>query len=125
MRTPPLLPRGEGVHGGERTQSRDLSDRDLRRGDGDRARRFRLRPGCRGRLAAHPVTVANRDADHVLWPRRARILGVVVRHALRWQRLWPFLVGAAIGLPLGVAVLRYTNPGYVRIGVGIVLILFS
>jgi uncharacterized membrane protein YfcA len=48
-----------------------------------------------------------------------------LRQALRWQRLWPFLVGAAIGVPLGVAVLRYTNPGYVRIGVGVVLILFS
>jgi len=74
---------------------------------------------------------------HILSPLQTATLimsfGLVVqgfsvwklRQALRWQRLWPFLVGAAIGLPLGVAVLRYTNPGYVRIGVGIVLILFS
>jgi uncharacterized membrane protein YfcA len=74
---------------------------------------------------------------HILSPLQTATLimafGLVVqgvsvwklRQALRWTRLWPFLVGAAIGVPLGVAVLRYTNPGYVRIGIGIVLILFS
>ena len=36
------------------------------------------------------------------------VQGVAVwklRHALRWRRLWPFLLGAALGVPVGVAVL--------------------
>src|SRR5207245_11752013 len=38
-----------------------------------------------------------------------------LRHALRWSRLWPFLVGAACGLPLGVAVLGWARPDYGRL----------
>src|ERR1700731_2496096 len=48
-----------------------------------------------------------------------------LRAALRWRRLWPFFVGAALGVPLGVAVLSWTRPDYVRTGVGVVLVLFS
>jgi uncharacterized membrane protein YfcA len=48
-----------------------------------------------------------------------------LRHALDWKRLWPFLAGAAIGVPCGVAVLTWANPAYVRMGVGVFLILYS
>jgi uncharacterized membrane protein YfcA len=48
-----------------------------------------------------------------------------LRHALDWKKLWPFIVGAAIGVPVGVAVLTWANPAYVRIGVGVFLILYS
>jgi len=74
---------------------------------------------------------------HILSPLQTATLiiafGLVVqgysvwklRQALQWQRLWPFLVGAALGVPLGVAVLRWTRPDIVRTGVGVILILFS
>jgi hypothetical protein len=48
-----------------------------------------------------------------------------LRHALDWKKLWPFIIGAAIGVPAGVAVLTWANPVYVRIGVGVFLILYS
>src|SRR5215831_8718273 len=74
---------------------------------------------------------------HILTPLQTATLiiafGLVVqgisvwklRHALRWSRLWPFLAGAAFGVPLGVAILRWSNPEHVRIAVGVVLVLYS
>jgi len=48
-----------------------------------------------------------------------------LRHALKWTRLWPFLIGAALGVPLGVAVLDWANADHVRIAIGAILILYS
>jgi uncharacterized membrane protein YfcA len=48
-----------------------------------------------------------------------------LRHALDWRRLWPFIAGAAIGVPVGVAVLGWANPAYVRAGIGVFLVLYS
>src|SRR5262245_41689253 len=48
-----------------------------------------------------------------------------LRHALNWRRLAPFLIGAALGVPLGVAVLKIANPAHVRAGVGVLLVLYS
>ena len=48
-----------------------------------------------------------------------------LRHALDWRTLWPFIGGAAIGVPLGVAVLGSANPAYVRAGIGVFLVLYS
>src|SRR5215472_6038164 len=48
-----------------------------------------------------------------------------LRAALNWSRLWPFLLGAAIGVPIGVAILEWTNPAYLRKAIGAVLALYS
>jgi uncharacterized protein len=48
-----------------------------------------------------------------------------LRHALNWSRLWPFLLGGALGVPLGVGILEWVNPRHLREGVGAVLILYS
>ncbi|MDB5376160.1 MAG: permease [Rubritepida sp.] len=48
-----------------------------------------------------------------------------VRRALSVARLWPFLVGAVLGVPIGVEFLRGGDPSLIRRGVGIVLLLFS
>jgi uncharacterized membrane protein YfcA len=48
-----------------------------------------------------------------------------LRHALEWQMLWPFVIGAAIGVPIGVAILGWANPAHVKIGFGIFLILYG
>jgi uncharacterized membrane protein YfcA len=48
-----------------------------------------------------------------------------LRHALDWKKLWPFIAGAAIGVPAGVTVLTWANPAYVRAGVGALLVLYS
>lgn len=48
-----------------------------------------------------------------------------LRRALDWRRLWPFVAGAALGVPLGVGILTFANPGYVRAGIGLFLVLYS
>jgi uncharacterized protein len=48
-----------------------------------------------------------------------------LRHALNWSRLWPFLLGGALGVPVGVGILEWVNPRHLREGVGVVLILYS
>jgi uncharacterized membrane protein YfcA len=74
---------------------------------------------------------------HVLTPLQTASLiiafglivqGVAVwklRHALQWRRLWPFLLGGVLGVPLGVALLSYANPDHMRAGIGTLLIAYS
>ena len=48
-----------------------------------------------------------------------------LRRALDWHKLWPFLVGAAIGVPAGVAILTWANPAHLRAGIGAFLVVYS
>jgi uncharacterized membrane protein YfcA len=48
-----------------------------------------------------------------------------LRRALDWRLLWPFIAGAALGIPLGVSILTYADPAYVKAGVGAFLVLYS
>ncbi len=48
-----------------------------------------------------------------------------LRHALSWSRLWPFLVGGAPGVAIGVLVLRWANPAHMRAGIGAFLVLYA
>jgi uncharacterized protein len=73
---------------------------------------------------------------HVLTPLQTATLFVVfglvvqgysawqLRHALHSSRLWPFLLGGVIGVPIGVEVLRWTDPGSIRKGIGLFLVAF-
>jgi uncharacterized protein len=48
-----------------------------------------------------------------------------LRHALQVARLVPFIVGGAIGIPLGAAVLNWATPTQMRAFIGLALIVFS
>jgi len=48
-----------------------------------------------------------------------------LRHALSWRKVMPFIIGGAVGVPLGTMLLAYINPAYLRIGVGVLLVLYS
>ena len=48
-----------------------------------------------------------------------------LRGALNWRRLLPFIAGAALGVPIGVGILTWANPTHVRMGIGVVLVLYS
>lgn len=48
-----------------------------------------------------------------------------LRRALQWARLWPFLVGAAFGVPVGIVTLKLAPPHHVRVAVGALLVLYS
>lgn len=48
-----------------------------------------------------------------------------LRHALDTQKVWPLVLGTVIGIPIGVGILAYLNPVYLRFGVGVLLVLFT
>jgi uncharacterized membrane protein YfcA len=48
-----------------------------------------------------------------------------LRHAMSWRKVMPFIIGGAVGVPIGTMLLAYTNPAYLRIGVGVLLVLYS
>src|SRR3954465_6865705 len=48
-----------------------------------------------------------------------------LRRALDWKKLRPFLLGAALGVPVGVGILTWASPAHVRAGVGVFLVLYS
>jgi uncharacterized protein len=48
-----------------------------------------------------------------------------LRRALDWSKLWPFILGAAIGVPVGIAILGWANPAHVRTCIGVFLVLYS
>jgi uncharacterized membrane protein YfcA len=48
-----------------------------------------------------------------------------LRHALDWERLWPLVLGSALGIPAGGALLQLASPSQLRVTVGVLLILFA
>src|SRR5579859_3893257 len=48
-----------------------------------------------------------------------------LRYSINLLRLAPFIAGSALGVPVGIAVLRWMPPTYLRGGVGVLLIGFS
>jgi uncharacterized membrane protein YfcA len=48
-----------------------------------------------------------------------------VRHGLKWPRILPFVIGGAVGVPLGAYLVTFLNPAHVRVGVGALLIVYS
>ena len=74
---------------------------------------------------------------HILTPLQTATLiiafGLIVqgysvwklRAAVNWQHLWPFLLGAALGVPIGVGILEWANPAHLRKAIGAVLALYG
>ena len=48
-----------------------------------------------------------------------------LRHEWSWQSIWPLTTGTAIGIPIGVMLLTHINPAWVRLGVGVLLVLYA
>lgn len=48
-----------------------------------------------------------------------------LRHAVRWRSAAPFIIGGLMGVPAGTMLLTYIDPAYMRIGVGILLVVYS
>ena len=48
-----------------------------------------------------------------------------LRHALNGRAVVPFIVGGAVGVPAGAMLLSYIDQDYLRIGVGVLLVLYS
>ena len=49
-----------------------------------------------------------------------------LRHALRWRAVAPFIIGGAVGVPVGSGTAEpIINPAHLRIGVGVLLVFYS
>lgn len=48
-----------------------------------------------------------------------------LRRSIVPARVWPFILGSAIGIPIGVLLLRWLTAGQLRLGIAALLILFS
>lgn len=44
-----------------------------------------------------------------------------MRSAFNWPRLWPFLAGGIIGVPVGLSLLQLMDPLYFKFGIGLLL----
>lgn len=48
-----------------------------------------------------------------------------LRHAVRWRKAAPFIAGGLIGVPAGTMLLTYIDPANMRVGIGVLLIVYS
>lgn len=69
-------------------------------------------------VQAVPLAAASAVAAHLTTLAR-------VRHGVHWPRLWPFLAGGAVGLPLGVALLPLIDAGPAKLALGLLLVLYA
>jgi uncharacterized protein len=49
----------------------------------------------------------------------------MLRRALSWRSVAPFIIGGVIGVPIGTMLLTSINPAYLRTGVGLLLMLYG
>ncbi|HYD32483.1 MAG TPA: sulfite exporter TauE/SafE family protein [Azospirillaceae bacterium] len=67
---------------------------------------------------AVPLIVASGLAIHVLSM-------VQLRSIIDVKRLWPFLIGGVLGVPLGVLVLKHVDPQGFRLSIGVLMIAYA
>src|SRR5258708_29618488 len=48
-----------------------------------------------------------------------------LRRTMSWKLAWPLTLGSTLGIPIGVMLLTYINAGYLRFGVGVLLVLYT
>ena len=70
-----------------------------------------------------PVETTALIAGYGLWTQGYGVWKL--RQTLNWRTVAPFIIGGMIGVPLGAVLLTYLNPGYVRFGVGVLLVIYS
>ncbi len=48
-----------------------------------------------------------------------------VRHAISWRAVAPYIIGGALGIPAGTALVTSVDPGTVRLTIGVLLLAYS
>ncbi len=48
-----------------------------------------------------------------------------LRDTLAWNNLAPFIIGGIFGIPIGTALLTYSDPAYLRAGAGLLLVIYG
>jgi uncharacterized membrane protein YfcA len=74
---------------------------------------------------------------HIMSPTQSALLivlsGIVtqgagiwrVRHAISWRAVLPYIIGGALGIPAGTALLTSVNPDTLRLVIGVLLLIYS
>jgi uncharacterized protein len=70
-----------------------------------------------------PVQTAALIAGYGLLTQGYGILKL--RQALNWRAIWPLSRGTTIGIRIGVILPNYISPVYLRLGVGVLLVLYA
>jgi uncharacterized membrane protein YfcA len=70
-----------------------------------------------------PIQTTALIAGYGLWTQGYGVWKL--RHTLSWRTVAPFIIGGTIGVPIGTMLLTYVNPGYLRGGVGMLLVIYS
>jgi uncharacterized membrane protein YfcA len=70
-----------------------------------------------------PVQTATLIIGYGLWTQGYGVWKL--RHSLAWRSVAPFLLGGAIGVPIGTLLLTFADPAFLRTGVGLLLVLYS
>jgi len=69
-------------------------------------------------LTAAPLTALCGVAGHIQSLPR-------IWSGVRWSRLWPMLSAGIVGVPLGTLLLHHVEPEPLKMGVGVLLIVYS
>jgi len=69
-------------------------------------------------VTAAPLTALCGVAGHVQSLPR-------IWSGVRWPRLWPMLLAGAVGVPIGTLLLEHVRPNPLKVGVGLLLIVYS
>jgi uncharacterized protein len=48
-----------------------------------------------------------------------------VRHAVNWRAIAPYIIGGAIGIPVGIALVTTVDPKTIRFGIGVLLLAYG
>lgn len=48
-----------------------------------------------------------------------------VRHAISWPAVAPYIIGSALGIPAGIALVTTVDPKTIRFGIGVLLLAYS
>jgi hypothetical protein len=48
-----------------------------------------------------------------------------LRHALNWRGIAPFIIGGAVGIPLGTMLLTYVDPSVLRVSIGVLIMVYA
>ena len=70
-----------------------------------------------------PIQTTTLIVGYGLWTQGYGVW--MLRHALSWRNVAPFIIGGAIGVPIGTMFLTSIEPAYLRTGVGVLLVLYS
>jgi len=70
-----------------------------------------------------PIQTTALIAGYGLWTQGYGVWKL--RRSMSWRNVAPFIIGGAIGVPIGAVLLTYIDPMYMRLGVGVLLIAFG